>query len=76
MIIADTDVLIDYLRDIQPIAHHVMHYREANNLQTTSINCFELLSGAGEGRHGDRVRKLVDTIPVVSLDKPAAFALL
>jgi tRNA(fMet)-specific endonuclease VapC len=72
LILADTDVLIDYLRDVQPIAGQVMHYREANNLQTTSINCFELLSGAWEGSHGDRVRKLVATIPVISLDKLAA----
>jgi len=72
LILADSDVLIDYLRDVQPIADLVLQYREANNLQTTSINCFELLSGAWEGRHGDRVRNLVATIPVVSLDKPAA----
>ncbi|HSS99563.1 MAG TPA: type II toxin-antitoxin system VapC family toxin [Terriglobales bacterium] len=72
MILADSDVLIDYLRDVQPIAGHVMRHREANNLQTTSINCFELLSGAWEGKHGDRVRTLVATIPVISLDKPAA----
>jgi tRNA(fMet)-specific endonuclease VapC len=72
MILADTDVLIDYLRDVQPVAGQVLRYRESDNLQTTAINCFELLSGAGEGGHGDRVRRLVATIPVVSLDKAAA----
>ena len=72
MILADTDVLIDYLRDVQPVAGQVLRYRESNNLQTTAINCFELLSGAWEGSHGDRVRRLVAPIPVVSLDKAAA----
>ena len=72
MILADTDVLIDYLRDVQPVAGQVLRYRESNNLQTTAINCFELLSGAWEGSHGDRVRRLVAAIPVVSLDKAAA----
>lgn len=72
MILADTDVLIDYLRDAQPIAGWVLQYRESNNLQTTVINCFELLSGAWEGKHGERVRRLVAAIPVVSLDRASA----
>jgi len=72
LILVDTDVLIDYLRDIQPIADQVMRYREEDNLQTTVINCFELLSGAWEGKHGDRVRRLMVTIPVLSLDRMSA----
>lgn len=72
MILADTDVLIDYLKDVQPIAGRVLEYRESDSLQTTVITCFELLSGLRQGSHGDRVRHLVATMPIISLDQEAA----
>ncbi len=72
MILADTDVLIDYLKDVQPIAGKVLEYREADSLGTTVVSCFELLNGARQGRLGDRVRHLVATMPIISLDQAAA----
>ena len=72
MIIADTDVLIDYLAGTQPAADQVIVYAESDSLQTSAITCFELLSGARDGKRGDRVRRLVAAIPVVALDREAA----
>lgn len=72
MILADTDVLIDYLMGTQPMASQVLEYSESDTLQTSAITCFELLSGAKEGKRGDKVRHLVATIPVLPLDREAA----
>lgn len=72
MIIADTDVLIDYLAGTQPAADRVLAYAESDSLQTSSITCFELLSGARYGKRGDTVRCLVGAIPVLPLDREAA----
>ena len=72
MILADTDVLIDYLAGVQPVMAQVADYARMDGLETTSISCFELLTGAGEGKRGDRVRALLAAIPVLSLDRKAA----
>jgi tRNA(fMet)-specific endonuclease VapC len=72
LILADTDVLIDYLAGTQPAADQVMAYAESDSLQTSAITCFELLSGAWEGKRGDRVRRLVAAIPVLALNREAA----
>lgn len=72
MIIADSDVLIDYLAGIQPVADLVKGYASSDTLQTSVITCFELLSGALDNKRGDRVRRLVAAIPVLSLDREAA----
>lgn len=72
MILADTDVLIDYLAAAQPIADEIAAHIRSDHLLTSAITCFELLSGAREGRRGDAVRRLVMAIPVVPLDREAA----
>lgn len=72
MIIADTDILIDYLNDRSPVADRVAELIETESLQTSSINCFELLSGARPGKRGDRARDLVENIPVLPLDLASA----
>ena len=72
MILADTDVLIDYLAGTQPIRDEIRAYIQSDRLLTSAITCFELLSGAREGKRGDAVRRLVAAIPIVSLDREAA----
>jgi tRNA(fMet)-specific endonuclease VapC len=72
VIIADTDILIDYLNDRSPVADCVAELIQAESLQTSSITCFELLSGARPGKRGDRVRHLVDNIAVLPLDMASA----
>ncbi|HXN47147.1 MAG TPA: type II toxin-antitoxin system VapC family toxin [Bryobacteraceae bacterium] len=72
MILADTDVLIDYLAGIQPVKDVVAGYADAGQLQTTAVNCFELLSGAGPGKRGQTVRRLIEVLNVLPLDRTAA----
>jgi len=72
VILADTDILIDYLNGRPPVADRVAELIAAESLQTSSVNCFELLSGARPGKRGDRARDLVENIPVLSLDLAAA----
>jgi len=72
LILADTDVLIDYLAGIQPVMAQIARYAEARLLETTAVNCFELLSGAGEGKRGDAIRLILSAIEVLPLDRAAA----
>lgn len=72
MILADTDVLIDFLLDASPVAAQVAAYVETDRLWTTAVTCFELLSGADEGKRGNKVRDLVESLNVLSLDRVAA----
>ena len=71
MIIADTDVLIDFLLGAQPMADQVATLRRSENLQTTAITCFELLAGA-RGKLGQKTHDLIACIPVLMLDRNAA----
>lgn len=71
MILADTDVLIDHIAGLQPARRVILGYANADRLRTTSVNCFELMSGA-EGKRGDRIRLLLSVTPVLPLDKEAA----
>ncbi len=72
MIVADTDVLIDYLAGVQPVARQVLGYVETERLKITAITVFELLSGASEGRRGEMIRKLAGALDVLPLDRPAS----
>ncbi len=72
LILADTDVLIDYLADAEPIASKMALFSDSGRLKTSAITCFELLSGATDGKRGNAVRKLVDTLEIVPLDRKAA----
>lgn len=71
MILADTDVLIDYLAGVQPVAGEIASYIESDLLFTSAINCFELLSGAPDGKRGDPVRQFVRRLPVLAIDRHA-----
>jgi tRNA(fMet)-specific endonuclease VapC len=71
LILADTDVLIDFLAGIEPIRCQIARY-VGGILQTTAITAFELLSGAREGKRGDSVRQLIRDLPVVALERNAA----
>ena len=72
MIIADTDVLIDYLEGRRPGAEAVSQALRRDLLQTTTINYFELLAGARRRRQQGSVRALLESIQVLPLDVDAA----
>jgi predicted nucleic acid-binding protein len=72
VILADTDVLIDFLVGVQPVKDQIADYIKGEHLQTTAVTCFELLSGADESKRGDAVRRLLDALNVLPLDREAA----
>lgn len=58
MIIADTDVLIDFLKGAKPHADRVELELKTGGFATTAITVFELLCGA----RTDRQRKAIDAL--------------
>lgn len=71
MILADSDVLIDFLMGVEPARTLVKNYLEANRLETSAISCFELLAGARQNQRGDKVRQFISNLSVISLDREA-----
>jgi len=72
MIIADTDVLIDFLRDRNPMADRIALELTSSSFVTTVITEFELLSGIRTRREATAVEALLDVLDVFSLDSAAA----
>ena len=72
MIVADTDVLIDFLAGAQPTAALVGGELGRGSLHTTAISRFELLSGARNARQESTVRELLAAISTLPLDEESA----
>ena len=72
MIVADTDVLIDFLAGQEPGAGLVESELARGLLRTTAVTRFELLSGARDARHERAIRQLLAAIPTLALDQQAA----
>jgi tRNA(fMet)-specific endonuclease VapC len=72
MIVADTDVLIDFLRDRKPYADRIRDEILAGGLRTTVISRFELLAGAKTDREMRAVAGLLDAVPDLGLESGAA----
>jgi len=72
LIVADTDVLIDYLADREPSAGRVAVELESRTFCTTALTRFELLAGARDRTAGALIRRLLDSLPTLPLDREAA----
>lgn len=72
MIVADTDVLIDFLRGGEPAASRIADELERGDLATTVISRFELLAGAKDDRQWGAVTTLLDALLTLPLDREAA----
>ena len=72
MIVADTDVLIDYLSDSEPAASIVAAALSRRGLHTTAVTRFELLSGTRSAREENLVRQLLAVLVTLTLDEAAA----
>jgi len=72
VIVADTDVLIDFLAGVDPAARQVTAELERGSLRTTAITRFELLSGALNARQEETILALLTAIPTLVLDEAAA----
>lgn len=72
MMIADSDVLIDFLRGRSPWAGRIRIEIETGHLATTAINSFELLSGAKTPADKDKVSRLLDALTVLAVSPEAS----
>ena len=71
MIVADTDVLIDFLAGVEPLASRVGDEIEAG-LATTAVTRFELRAGVRSSRQERAVAGLLEALVVLPLDALAA----
>ena len=73
MIVADTDVLIDFLSSHEPVASRVASGIAAPaGLVTTVVSRFELLAGARGGKQDRVVRQLLEALSILDLDSRGA----
>ncbi|MCB1034682.1 MAG: type II toxin-antitoxin system VapC family toxin [Acidobacteria bacterium] len=72
MIVADTDVLIDFQRGRDPGAAAVLAALDTGRLATTTITAFELESGAASEKQLGRLQDLLSALVVLPLDRAAA----
>ena len=72
MMIADTDVLIDFLQGNNPTADRIALELERGQLRTTAVTRFELLAGARSARQEKLIIELLGALPCLSLDAAAA----
>jgi predicted nucleic acid-binding protein len=72
MMVADTDILIDFLEGRAPAADRVALELERGQLRTTVISRFELLAGAKTGPQQRLVGDLLAALSCLPLDDPAA----
>jgi tRNA(fMet)-specific endonuclease VapC len=72
MMVADTDVLIDYLAGVDPGASSVARAVEGGKLCTTVISRFELLGGARSAGQEARIRELLAVVSALPLGAEAA----
>jgi tRNA(fMet)-specific endonuclease VapC len=71
MIVADTDVLIDFLAGVEPLASRVAEQIEAG-LATTAVSRFELRAGTRTARQERAVSGLLEGLLTLPLDTTAA----
>jgi tRNA(fMet)-specific endonuclease VapC len=72
VIVADTDVLIDFLAGHEPAAARVALELELGSLHTTAVTRFELLAGARGERQRRSILQLLAALGTLPLDAAAA----
>ncbi len=71
MMIADSDILIDYLRGREPGHGRIRLEVATGHLATTAINSFELLSGVTGDGSRKKVSSLLAALHIVPFDAKA-----
>ncbi|MBI4617434.1 MAG: type II toxin-antitoxin system VapC family toxin [Planctomycetes bacterium] len=72
MIVADSDVLIDFLRGAEPVAGRMAIEIGTGRLCTTAMSAFEIRSGSRGRRQADAIERLLDALQVLPIDHEAA----
>ncbi len=70
--VADSDVVIDYLRGRETTPGLLETLATAGELRITTVSRFEVLSGLSPGRTRDRFLQLLADTPTLDFDAPAA----
>jgi tRNA(fMet)-specific endonuclease VapC len=70
--VADTDVLIDFLRDRGDEAKRIEFELKTGRLCTTAVTAFELWVGAKSPQEKAAVGTLLSALSIIPLDAPAA----
>jgi predicted nucleic acid-binding protein len=74
MMIADTDVLIDFLEGRGAAARRIALELDHGQLRTTAVTRFELQAGARTARQQRVVQELLAALPALPLDEASADA--
>ena len=72
MIVADTDVLIDFLAGREPSAGRVAVELASPSFCTTAVTRFELLAGARDSTAEALIRRLLASLSTLPLDQDSA----
>lgn len=74
MIVADTDVLIDFLRGREPARARISSAIAEGSLATTTITAFELRSGTRTPKEAGELEAMLTGLSILSFDERASQA--
>lgn len=72
MILLDSDVLIDYLRGVEPVRAALQKLFPTGRLRRTVISQFELLAGSRQAAQKQAVTDLLALLKILDLDQESA----
>lgn len=72
IVIADTDVVIDFFSGAEPVASTIADLIQGDSLALTSVTVFELYAGITGIRRSKQIDDLVSIMPVFPLEKKDA----
>lgn len=72
IIIADTDVVVDFFSGAEPVSTTISELIRGDNLALTSVTLFELYAGMVSKKRLKQIEDLISVIPVFPLDKKEA----
>jgi len=72
MMVADSDLLIDFLRGKDPGRERIKLEIATGRLATTAINAFELLSSARSPRESEKVATLLAALTILPVEERGA----
>jgi predicted nucleic acid-binding protein len=72
LVVADTDVVIDFFTDTPPLALSVAELLKEERLAVTAVTVFELYAGVRGARRLRQLESFFERVPVLPLDLLAA----
>jgi len=72
IVIADTDVVIDFFSGAEPVASTIADLIQGDHLTLTSVTVFELYAGITGKKRLKQINDLVSSMPVFPLEKKDA----